>query len=554
VSTWNETDAYFTAAEEVLAVKPKAAPELSSGEQTDEKDTIISTSKFSMGEVWLAELTYRSAVARQAADWVEQKETLHALFETIKNGERERRLKLRKNLQHNILEKQAAAFKRVQQYHAEALESWVTAVDNDNGDDHTADKVEGASTENTMNKDGKSKKKKNHHHKQVAGKPVLSTKERIQHIADFAGATAVWDEPSDEKQSGGEATQGAMHDDVCTTLSLDVESATFEENEMEAIGGSVDIAEVGGIDVDMYMDFSSDDDALPLLADAVDLTAKTITKASPSADVRTSSKSSSALKSDNRKRGAPRKSKTKSKKREEFVKKVNNVVVLDQSSLKHAYFMDQILYSGSLLESHYVEFKAVAGIEDDRLRSSSTAGESKNADEFEGAEVQSAMPRTVLVIVTFDQALHLFELPRSTTPTAGDPNTNRPTIMKREAIMPGTRPEDALDCLLRERAVADLEKQQQAQAVANEKESPTKLRFRRNRQVEEETKGFQLNNLCPSLSMPLSECTVRLNKRGDYAVKITSKTRNPRLYSSKLSFASFDDQQGFIEASQSTIA
>lgn len=500
--------------------KSKTAPVLSGNEQAESLD--VKKSYFSLGELWLAELIYRSAVARQAADSVEQEQILQSLFEAVRDGELRRRHKLRKHVLLNVLQKQAASFKRVQQLHAEALETWVAV------DDETVAKSNEA-TDDVSN----DKKTKKSNTQRTAGNSVLSTRKRIQHIADFVGATSVWDEQEVEKQNGGESSNETS-----------IKTASSEgADEIEAGLGNVDIiAEIGGIDVDMFVDFSSDDEDLPLLADAVDLSTKDTVKQKVKAGVRISSKlfkSQCSVK------------KNKSQTKEELLMKVNNVVVLDQSSSKNAFFMDRLLYSGSLLESHYVQFAVVAGLEEDRLRASSTASEIKNVDVCEGGEELPHLPMSALVVITFDQVLHIFKLPRDVGAVADNLNTDRLTARKQEVIAPGSPPEDALLVLLKELEVANLNlKKQQGQANSEMDVSPSKLRFLRSWQPEQDTKCVQYNNLCPFLSMSLSECTIRLHNRGEHAVKISSKTENLRHDSRKLQFASSEDQRAFVEASK----
>lgn len=508
--------------------------------------------KFSMGDAWVAELTYRSAVARLASDLAEQDHTLQPLYEMVKDGERKRRLKLRQHMQVNVFQKHAAMFKRVQQMHTEALESWLTVISDDEAESDDGGKdvevVESARSADTAS--SRSGKKTKITAKLEAAKTLMSVNARIQHIANFTGATAVWDEA--DKPFLDEAS------DVATENVGNVTPIDFELLTPNGVGGELDyvvsgdlVEDFGGIDVDMYMDFSSDDnDFLPRLADAVRTREKPPVAPSRPAGGRQSSESSKGKKPDRRRRSAPKKLITKAKERgQETTEKFDSVVVLDQSSMKHSFFMDRLLYSGSLLESHYVEFAGLAGLEDDRIRSTS------------GIATEDDVPKTALVIVTGDQVLHLFEMPRTTMAIAADDAsaTERSIAPTHGTFVPGCPPSDALRFLLMELEAADLQlkREENAKAPSNQKDSsasPSKLRFMRSKRVAEEIKCFQFNNLVPAMSMHLSECTVRMNNRGGYAVKISVKTQNPRLFSSKLSFGCMADQQAFFEASQCPVS
>jgi len=515
-------DNYCTAAKEVLAAQ----------DATEEE---AAAAKYSMGDVWVAELMYRSAVTRQAEEWQEYDESFPSVLDQVKEFEVRRRIKLHRCLQ-SVMQKQASTFQRAHQTHADALEDWVHTEETAENGDETESREKKKRDLKETKKTSKTKKKRDQGGASEE-KVVLSPKERIQQIADFAGATTVWDKPEKKEQE---------------TKTL----KTVPSWDLARVGRKS--VEIGGIDVDMYMDLSSDDDDLPLLEDAEKKKKISQSKTGKTSKVvrsgcGKSSKASSKLKKQiSCKPDVSKRRKVKSDQREVTIH--NNLIVLDHESSLLANFMDRLLFSASLLESHYVVFSAVAGlaVDDDCLRASTVL----NTVEEKQAESENAakLPRIALVVVTCDLALHLFELPSTAVAESktADENKESNAVLK-------LQPEDALRILLERQEADDRRRKQQLeeQTPVNEKapSSPTKilLRLRRNKQNDEDPETFQFRGFCPTASIALEEYNVRITRRGKYAVKLSSKNRNPQHLSNEynrmnLELFSLEEQQALVAA------
>jgi hypothetical protein len=555
---WNN---YLSVNQEVLSTIPTTTPMPEWPKATD----VETKMKCTTGDVWLAEILYRTAVKRQEINFVQEELTLQSLFEMVKEGERQRRLRLRKHVQTDVLQKHASIFERVQLAHAEAIDEYIspttTFIDYTNNDNHEYpdeykylenDTFEMDDLNDHETKDKKGKKKTTK--KQVIEKTKLSIKEQIQNIALFIGTTTVWDTPNGTVSNADSNKANKVDDTV---------SSSQQEQQHDEQPKSVDVAEIGGVDVDMYVgSFDDDDDDeeeytdLPLLKDAV-IDPISVTGSSPSTKRK---KSKRRVK---RKSATTKDTSVQVQNDDNAKFKINNAVVLDHESTKHAYFMDQLLYSGSLLESHYVQYAAVVGLEDNYPAYSYVDGsESKSA-------TSEDTKKCALVIITSDDIFHLLEIPiPATSISSGNSyvkmahssaNGRRDEV----AVVPGSRPDDALSTLLLENTTIDLimKEQQDIQALLKEKylpppPSPSKLSsFLRTKSItkEEESKCFQFNNLTPSLSMPLSECVVRQSLNGQTSVRISHNAQNPRVASNKLVFASAAEQHAFLTATRTEV-
>lgn len=535
-------ETYTTLADEVLSVVPKSTSASSWPKVTDAD--AANKSKTSLGDVWMAEILYRNAVKHQESELSEQGPTLQSLCEMVKDGERQRRLRLRKHLQVDVLQKHAAIFQRVQLAHAEALENYLkpNAIPDTDGLAYTEEfkfnenGFEDEYASNPFANDRTSlekRKSKNTAKDVVIRKP--SVQEQIQHIATFIGATAVWD---------GDITLNKYSDDgnldVPTVMPIKIQEGQDE---------------VVGVDVDFYLGLSSDDEDLPLLPDT-------------GVEEKNSANMLGKKKLDRKNRKKSKKAKAvpdKSMDDEKY--KVNNVVVLDQESVKHAYFMDRLLYTGSLLESHYVQFATVVRFDDHPLPYTVGQGETKEIDDDDN-EKPIEPSKNALLVVTSDENLLLFEIPKSSAAIATDISNilaNKVSSVDDEVtVMPGCPPWEALRSLLIHNVKADrIMKEQAATALASEKvssppPSPSKLSFLRSKISKEEsipkeqTKIFQFSNICPSVSMALAQCTVRKNLGNETSVRISHKSQNASTCTSscRVTFASSGDQDAFLVASQ----
>jgi hypothetical protein len=530
---------YTTVADEVLSAVSKSTS-ASSWPKATEADP-ANKAKTTLGDVWLAEILYRNSVKRQEIELSEQGPTLQSLCEMVKDGERQRRLRLRKHLQVDVLQKHAAIFQRVQLAHAEALENYLkpNAIPDTDGlafteefkynDNDFEDEEESNEVANSK-KSFEKKKIKNATKDMEVRKP--SVEEQIQHIATFVGATAVWDD-----------------DDTLHKYTIDGKPGTSTVIPINVPEMQDDI---GGVDVDFYLGVSSDDEDLPLLQDA-------------SVEEKGEAKKLAEKKADRKKRKKSKKPKADANKSAEDEKfKVHNVVVLDQESVKHAYFMDRLLYTGSLLESHYAQFATVVRFDDHPLPYAVGSDETKHTDGDDDDRAQSS--KNALLVVTADENLLLFEIPNSPAAIATDISNimaNKASSVHDEVtVMPGSPPGDALRSLLIHNVKADrIMKEQAATALATEifastPPSPSKLSFLRSKVAKEEsipkeeTKCFQFSNINPYLSMALAECTVRKNLGNETSVRISQKDQNSRTSSCRVTFASSFDQEAFLAASQ----
>ena len=480
---------------------------------------------------------YRSAVTRQAEEWQEYDETFPSVLDQVKDFEVQRRIKLHRCLQSNYSETGTDLSKGPSNTRR-CTRRLGAHYRRDNGEcDKKGDEIElegKAKGDPAEPKKMSKRKKKRHKGGTSREKVVLSPKERIQQIADFAGATTYWDKPEKNEQEDKTLKTVPSWDLVRTGRK------------------SIDIV---GIDVDMYMDLSSDEDDLPLLQDAVKKKRNNKSQTRKTSKVDNGKVLKAPNKSEKRnssKRDVSEKTKVKSKHRE--VKIHNNLIVLDQES-SIANFMDRLLFSASLLESHYVVYSVVAGLamDNDCLRASTVSHMPDNEAKKKETDTMAKLPRSALVIITCDLALHLFELPSSAVAGSkgGDEN-------EESSAVPDLQPEDALRILLKHQEAEDRREKQrlEEQPLSTDKapSSPTKmlLRLRRNKQSEEEPKTFQFRAFRPTASIALEEYNVRITRRGKYTVKLSSKNRSPLVSSEcnriNLEVSSLEEQQVLVAA------
>jgi len=486
---------------------------------------------YSAGDVWLAELAYRTAVARQEARTEGAK--LEAFLKEAKHAERQRRLKLRHFLQDGLLAKHALAFERVQQVHTESLENYFeyNSAANDDLDiefaSNSKDSDDGSLS--TKRTDGVSTKKSG---KRKKGKRVYTTRERIELMAETAGTTPLFDDDPVEKEEEKEETASAAAEEQSTAEDTREEASVAEQSSTATSGVDLDSIDPSLVDLE-----ESD---LPKLRDAksakssdtksIKSEAKSIKSAASASSKQRSTKSKTSSKSVNKKPGP----------------KVKAGVILDEASNLNAAFLDRLLYSGSLLESHYILLATVAGV-----------------DPQEDVGVPFAMnmetvePTVVLVVITKDRTIHMFNLPSmeaQLVSTESGTDGGQP----HQLIVPGSPPEDALRVLLKHQARLDLEEKNEKELLDEQEADAANARpkFMRSKTTEkEETKDLFFRNLVPSVSMSTDHYSIRTTNRGDHAVKIASKTRAPvpvhgNINYSKLSFGSSADQQAFVTASQ----
>ena len=580
---WNN---YLSIAMEVLSHIPKTTPMPEWPKSTDTVESNTKKMKYTTGDVWMAEILYRTAVKRQEINVTTEEITLQSLCEIIKDGEYQRRTRLRKHIQVDVLQKHASILDRVQLGHAEAIDSYVrstiaasmtTTTTTTTIDDGFTDEYKYLDNDTFHSElNGTKKTKDDSKKKLTAGidvpKKKLSIKEQIQEIATFIGTTTIWDAPSNNTSSNHTTTP-----DPIDTENLVGQTETEKLNPVVVDDGAVDVDQfVGSFDNDDEEEEGCDDDDeelndLPLLKDAI-------------IDPYTVAGSPGTSSSQRKKRRSGRSS---SKKRKPKTKSmiglrpvdekynIQNPVVLDQQSSKHAFFMDQLLFSGSLLESHYVQYASVVGLEDNYSSSYYDAGESKSSKKDDTSSSTTTLNKHGLVIVTSDDILHLFEIPscppissnNSYLSGGGSSGTSNGSTARDEVvkIVPGCHPEDALLLLLKQNANADLimKEQQDIQALLKEKlspvpSSPSKLSsFLRPKSsittTKEENKCFQFQNMVPSISMSLSECTVRQSLNGQSSVRISHNSVNPRIASNKLIFANTMDQNAFLQATRTDV-
>jgi hypothetical protein len=445
------------------------------------------------------------------------------MFEVAKEGECQRRLKLRKHLLVSVIQKHAAAIHHAQKLHTDALEECMRVYD------------KARSTTSSSS----SKRRK----------PVWTTRQRIEHVASLSGSTVAWDDT--------DVTPPEIH---VVKSTPGIKPVTFLDAGINE--------KSGGFDVDDFVDGSSDEeddeDDLPLLAEATDLKTPSTTtephKPKPSRH--------SVSQDDKDWTKEEKKKMKRSKRLAELPKKANRVIMLDKGSPDESFFMDRLLFSGSLLESHFVQFAAVAKVDDDRVAATnrtSVADHGPAMDESETSasgddaiveqSASTAAGKTCVVIVTRDQVLHLFDVPGSES-GGGSPATAKP-------IVPGSPPASALQILVKRLEAANLIAAKKVEVVVPETKkddkanTTSKLSFRRNATVApatpvpvlEKPKPFEMDTLAASFSIPLSQCSVRFLKRGVHAVKVAPKSVRALAYYGKFSFASAKDQQAFVEAS-----
>ena len=553
---WNN---YLSIALEVLSSVPRTTPMPEWPKSTDAEQKM----KYTTGDVWIAEILYRTAVKRQEINFLNEEVTLQSLCEMVKDGEYQRRTRLRKHIQLDVLQKHASIFDKVQLAHTEALESYLsptTTLTTANPQGGFADEYKYLEND-SFQKQGEESTKKDHKKKKplevVVEKKKMSIKEQIQEIATFIGTTTVWDPPNVTTDPN---TPLEEEEDITNP---ETALAQGEEKTNDGV-----VAEIEPVDVDMYVgSFDEDEEGegdeydeelneLPLLKDAI-IDPYTIA-GSPGTS---------------RRRKKQRKRKSKPVVMKDMVGlqplpddkfKIQNPVVLDQQSLKHAVFMDQLLFTGSLLESHYVQYASVVGL-DDNYSSYLDAGESKSSKKDDASS--TALNKHGLVIITSDDILHLFEIPTSPTISSNNSYVTSGTGANAAGddirVVPGCNPEDAMNALLKQNANSDLvmKEQQDMQALLKVKtspvsSSPSKLSsFLRTKaaSTKEVNKCFQFHNMAPSLSMPLSECTVRQSLNGQSSVRISHNAVNPRIASNKLIFATAVDQNAFLTATRTDV-
>ena len=250
----------------------------------------------------------------------------------------------------------------------------------------------------------------------------------------------------------------------------------------------------------------------------------------------------------------------KKKKRDKFAK-IKSGVILDMASNKNAMFLDRILYSGSLLESHYIHLAVVAGIEEDAI--------SPVIDD----SLRKAELKPLLVVITSDRTVHMFEIPRPS-------EDEDPAIQELErAITPGSSPDAALGYLLdrqamrnvkenkaKEKALLIEEEAAQQQLQLQQQQRPKFIRVRTKTVTEPTTVPaapsrpmFHFYNMRPSVTFALADYIIRENNTNSsiHSIKITIKDRDrydpvQGKSFSKLNFDSTTDLQAFLLAAELT--
>lgn len=172
---------------------------------------------------------------------------------------------------------------------------------------------------------------------------------------------------------------------------------------------------------------------------------------------------------------------------------LNEDIALDPSSEEYSKFMKQLLFSGSLLASHYVHFAAVAEVMQEENPASDNG--------------------TVLVVVTCDRILHLFDL---------------------EGVPVGTNAEDAFRSVLN-----------QAEADAADRcaeHAPISPDYYR----ESASLDWSSCAIAPSASIELKNCNVRPETAG--GVKVKARDSAAWAKYSMLCFNTHDEEEEFTQA------
>jgi hypothetical protein len=387
---------------------------------------------------------------------------------------------LRQNLK-SIVEKQATVFQRIYQSHEDALQDWFQNQEQEGTNEHDADE------------------KKQPEQDCLTTSPSLTIKERIEQIAEFSGATTVWDDDETKEQK------------ACTTKTTVPSWKSTPPPKKKTV---LKETTPSGIDVDQFMNDAenskNDDDELPRLP--TQKTRKSSKKCKKNQSTRQAHTPTTSTKNFEGLNNKPKNSKPT-----DYSKLKESLVLLDSQSQRNAYYLDKLLFADTLLVSHYVKFVTLADMtfEEDRLTlrgDDGMEGEAKtHCDAMEA--------KMTLVIVTCDQTLHFFEIPSQDSDAAYESELKPHEILR----------------LIVERSRAN--------------EMKWKLRPQGNCVFTTE-----FTNLVPTVSLPSKEYIVRMTRRGESLVKIISKSFRSELYDRtgynkvKLGLFSPDKQKNLFKA------
>jgi hypothetical protein len=635
---------YFTSAS-VLFLKNGSKEYKAAKAAADKANNNLNNSNdmYTIGNVWLAELKYRSAVSRQMEEWVKSGAVLQFNFLMAKDAERQRRIRLRQYL-HMTIQKQQSVFTSVEQAHTNALVDWIGGPEDENdiditddslgtGTNHSSDSMwadidkeleqqmnvmmnqfsqqqqpkstsvshavmldnsllTGASSslykkrmkmkkEKEMDLrqkylDDKLKRKEQKQRQLEIGsarvgdqvnnnsdadsdddgidemnanmsllRPTGTIQERMQRIADKSGATTFW---KLEQESQNQKLEFESVDVSCLgkvpPISSSIEDNVSTQNTSESAENLV-------------TDFSLP----PIHAE------NSIVETS---QVKQQSDNHQAAKSNADDNKSVIEADNSSKKRSSVNAQPTPVqsTPIDQMKQEEDH-MDRLLYSGALLESHYVQYAAVVEMileENDGSVMYTTGNNNIVYKARPGQKGQVCMiipedepPKLCLAVVTTDETLHLFDLPdqQEENQQSDEGNSSSVEVLEEKkgsilntklaqsakvdstkTIHIGSTAEDALQMILSqkqqndsryERKEVESPKTPEVGTIRNKKRlSKQELQEMKQRAAEEQAELENSSDfgLSPFLSMHLTEYTVRMTRRGDFALKISKNLRN----------------------------
>lgn len=621
---------------------------------------------YTIGNVWLAELKYRSAVSRQMDDWVKNGSVLQFNFIMAKDAERQRRLRLRQYL-HMTIQKQKSVFTSIEDAHKDALyDLWMNGpedeYDNVNFDDDsnsitcmssTNHSTESSSLFADIDKEMemqlnemmkqynehdtravlfdhpslskcptmlyqkrlqlkeekenmlRQKKKQEKQHQQKLLKDftyendddsdndsdnadddkfnpknidsMLRTsgtiQERIQRISEMSGSTTFWNPLQQSQNDPNNNNSKQLLQGITASIASNmVDLSTAATSTLPSVNPTIP-------EKNQSMESSNNDDKTAS-SDGKKNDATATPSESNSTDVTTISKEVVSSSKSDKDENKTRSKRTKSK------------PVDPQKQVEED--MDRLLYSGALLESHYVQYAAVVEMKLEENDGSVMYTTGSNNTVYKARPGQKGQvcivmpedeaPNLCLAVVTTDETLHLFDLPEQVTeqqPHASlggnDDKPNKPVNEKKSAISTsadssppkpynqtlhlGSAAEDALQMILLHKQEHDKrydKKLVEPESTKSPEISPKRNRLRltklQQQQSEEQQRDADVDDssdfgLTPFLSMHLNEYTVRMTRRGEFALKIT---KNFSSYGNS-STASFNNNGSSINNNSSTI-
>lgn len=444
-----------------------------------------STDVFTIGNLWLIELKYRSAVSHQFDEWEKIGTVIQFNFMMAKDAERQRRIKLRQYLHMSVLKPQSA-FCSTERAHTEALVDWLGKPDEEVGGylSSASDENDSEPFWNDVNSklDTQQRERANLHLVE-ASQPSVPNKKMLDNTKETQPSTSI-EESMDNLVFGANAT-----------VQQRVQS-------IARLSGSFTFSNFGA-KCDYAVDLNTPRDLLNSAHES---------KAIPADQVKVEKLKGQA--------GNASTLNPESSKKNPFssVDKSEPKTALANQETHDA---ERLLYSGTLLESHYVQYAAVVVLEMEKNEESVGHTKSSNNSTSKAAQVDDAVPKVeiaklCLAVITTDETLHLFDVPEQLL---------MPSNGSVKVVSLDSKPAEAMQAILLRTQVAEAMPGPGFPSPKTDRANSRQLHVEEHKIIGENDfeDGFRLS---PCFSLKLSEYTVRMTRRGGFAVKITKNIRS----------------------------